>query len=316
MPKDKLIRYTAYLAGIFVLFSLSFFRAFEAYELQTLDLRFKIRPPLKVSSDIIIIEIAEDTIKELGRWPLDRAYHADLINYLSQLGARAIVFDIPFAEESPSDKLLFEETQGAECAVYYPIVLDFKGKKERGELKASRVEVPLLPELERAAKGEGFINIIPDIDGKVRRVPLEIECEGKRYLQLAYLVAKDETKKGTGKLPIDSDGMLLVNYPGKWTKTFKHYSFADILSSFEAKVNGEIGRIGLEDFYNKICFVGLTETGGVDIRANPLETAYPMVGLHASILNSIIQNKFVVRAGKFVNILLLMLLCLFSLKSS
>ncbi len=313
MPKDNdsLLKIRAafvLLAAIPLFFSV--FRTFETYELQTLDLRFNIRPPVKVSPDIVIIEIAEDTIKDLGRWPFDRAFHADLINFLGQLGAKAIVFDIQFAEESPSDKYLVEETRNARCNVYYPLVLEYKGASRNGLPYAPKVEVPIMGTLAEAAKGTGFINVIPDADGKVRKVPLKIECGGREYLQLAYMVAKDNYDLRGRKIPVDDEGMFLINYPGKWAKTFKHYSFSDILVSFESKVNGEEGRISLDGFHGKVCFVGLTETGGVDARANPYETAYPMVGAHASVLNSIIEGKYLVRAGRPVNLALLLVLCL------
>ncbi|HOX10099.1 MAG TPA: hypothetical protein PLA52_05615, partial [Candidatus Omnitrophota bacterium] len=64
MPKDndsqlKIRAAFVLLAAIPLFFSV--FRTFETYELQTLDLRFNLRPPVKVSPDIVIIEIAEDT---------------------------------------------------------------------------------------------------------------------------------------------------------------------------------------------------------------------------------------------------------------
>lgn len=310
MPKDKLVKQIAYLAGIFILFSFSFFGTFETYELQTLDLRFKLRPPLKVSPDIVIIEIAEDTIKEFGRWPFSREYHAYLIDCLRQLGAKAVVFDILFGEASPQDKELIAATENAKGLVYYPIALKDDGSISKGLAKAPEIEVPLIDGLARSAKGVGFMNAVADIDGKIRRVPLTIDCKGKRYYHLTYLAAKDYLGKKSVKVPLGYDGMALINYPGRWTRTFKHYSFADVLVSFKQTVEGEKSIINLADFYNKVCFIGQTEVAGPDQKPNPIEPAYPMVGLHASLFNSIIQNKFLVRADKIVNLLLLFALCL------
>lgn len=314
MPKDKLIRYIAYLIGIFILSFFSFFRVFETYELQTLDLRFKLRPPLTVSPDIVIIEIDETSIKELGRWPFNREYHAYLIDCLRQLGARAIVFDIIFGDENPEDKeqdkALAEATEKANGLVYYPIVLEIDERSRKGFTEASEIEVPLIQGLAKSAKGIGFINAIADIDGKIRRVPLTIDCKGKEYYHLTYLVAKDYLGKEAVKVPLGDDRTALINYPGKWNSTFKRYSFSDILKSYVQTVDGEKSRINLADFYNKVCFIGQTEVGGHDLKPNPLEPSYPMVGVHASLFNSIIQNKFLVRADKFINLALLFALCL------
>lgn len=310
MPKDKLVKQIAYLAGIFILFSFSFFGIFETYELQTLDLRFKLRPPIKVSPDIVIIEIAEDAIKEFGRWPFSREYHAYLIDCLRQLGAKAVVFDILFGEASPQDQELIEATENAKGLVYYPLALKDEGKGSEFLLKSPEIEVPLIEGLAKSAKGVGFINAVADIDGKIRRVPLTIDCKGKKYYHLTYLVAKDYLGRETVKVPLGDDGMALINYPGKWSKTFKHYSFADILISFKETVEGQKSIINVADLYNKVCFVGQTEVGGHDLKPNPFEPAYPMVGVHASLFNSIIQNKFLVRADKVINLLLLFALCL------
>ena len=76
---------------------LSFFRIFDFPELQTYDLRMKLRPPLEQNKDLVIIEIADDSIKEIGRWPFDREWHAALIDVLSEYWANAIVFDVIFS---------------------------------------------------------------------------------------------------------------------------------------------------------------------------------------------------------------------------
>jgi CHASE2 domain-containing sensor protein len=310
MSKDKLLKYAAYLAGIFILSAFSFFRVFESYELQTLDLRFKLRPPLKVSPDIVIIEINEDTIKEFGRWPFSREYHAYLIDALRQLGARAIVFDILFSEPTPQDEELITATESAKGLVYYPIAFKEEGKGSKFLLKSPEIEVPLIEGLAGSAKGVGFINAVADMDGKIRRVPLAIDCKGEKYYHLTYLVAKDYLGAGAVNVPLGDDGMALINYPGKWTKTFKHYSFADILVSFKETVEGEKSVINVVDLYDKVCFIGQTEVAGPDQKPNPIEPIYSMVGLHASLFNSIIQNKFLVRAEKTANLILLFMLCL------
>ncbi len=93
----------------------SYFRIFDVFELGTLDLRFKARPTQRQNEDIVIIEISEDSINEIGRWPFDRNFHAALIDILTEYQVSLIVFDILFADRSENDGALIDSTERAGC---------------------------------------------------------------------------------------------------------------------------------------------------------------------------------------------------------
>ncbi len=57
----------------------------------------------QVGGDIVIIAIDGHSLRELGRWPWSRRTHADLINRLTDVGARAVGLDIIFAEPDKLD---------------------------------------------------------------------------------------------------------------------------------------------------------------------------------------------------------------------
>ena len=48
----------------------------------------------EMSDEIVVVTIDDASVSELGRWPWDRTYHADLIKQLSNMGARIIGIDI------------------------------------------------------------------------------------------------------------------------------------------------------------------------------------------------------------------------------
>jgi CHASE2 domain-containing sensor protein len=81
----------------------SYLRVFDSFELDTLDSRFRYRPAISVTDKVVIVEIGDDTLAQLGRFPFDRSYHAAIASALREAGAKAVVFDIFFSEESPSD---------------------------------------------------------------------------------------------------------------------------------------------------------------------------------------------------------------------
>lgn len=70
----------------------------DIIELKTIDLRFLIRGEKPAGNDIVIAVVDEKSLKEEGKWIWPRKKIADLIDRLSDAGARVIAFDIVFSE--------------------------------------------------------------------------------------------------------------------------------------------------------------------------------------------------------------------------
>ncbi|MFH1678476.1 MAG: CHASE2 domain-containing protein [Candidatus Omnitrophota bacterium] len=268
----------------------SYFRWLESFELIAFDWRMKLRSLQAVSPDIALIEISDDSIAQIGRWPFDRKFHAQLIKVLSEYGARQICFDVIFNKESASDDKLISATKNA-GNVYYPFGRD----------------VHLIGGLKEAVRGRGHINIVPDIDGKRRYIQPFVEIGKEIVPQLGILMAADYLGRQPKDLllPLDERGRLIINYAGKWTEAFKHYSYVDILVSYDQKKIGLPQRINLSELKNKACFIGLTAVGTVDLSPTPMETVYPMLGVNANIFNSILNNSYLKRVNRGTNLLIL-----------
>lgn len=330
MPKIKIPKKTLrYLVAIIIpviVMLASYFNLFETFELSTLDLRFKARPAQKATGDIVLIEIAEDTLEKIGQWPIDRQFHAALVDALSAVGAKAIIFDMLFSTKSrhESDIKLVEALAGAKN-VYLPVALRLSEDKPRGIfIDATEIESEPFPELLKTARGIGHINATTDIDGKRRKVPLFISYKDKVIPQISLLAVCDmlgvnisdiKVKKGKHielnpdiRIPVDSKGQMMINYAGYWGQAFRHFSFIDILTSYRDLHQGEQGVIDLEQLRDKICIIGLTAVATHDLNPIPLQERYPMVGLHANFINTILLKSFIVRVGPVANILILLLL--------
>ncbi len=105
--------------------SVVFFLSQEGYltrpELASLDLSFRIRGALSCSPHIVIIEISDADIMQVGRWPWKRSWHAALTRALTKLGARSIYFDIIFSEPATEEEdQLFEDAIKESKDVYLP----------------------------------------------------------------------------------------------------------------------------------------------------------------------------------------------------
>ncbi|MBU1147234.1 MAG: CHASE2 domain-containing protein [Candidatus Omnitrophica bacterium] len=301
-PKKIPVKFWVVLICCVIIVIVSYLRPFDSYELITYDLRFKLRPPLEASRDILIIEISDDTLNNLNAWPLPRDFHASLLDVLKRLGARMVVFDVLFSEPTLYDDVFANAIKNS-GNVYLPFAC-------KGFPETKTIIADICDGLKESAAGIGHINVSVDSDGKVRRIPLFIKHKDSFLPHLALKAASDWLGHEPS-LPVLPDGSFLVNYPDKWDMSFKHLSYFDILRSYMDRERGAPPQIDLSIIKDKICFIGLTAAGASDLKPMPLENIYPMLGLQASVFNSIINQEFIRDAGAplntFINLLIFIL---------
>ncbi len=73
-------------------------RPLEEARLRMFDLFQVLRPRQQTARPVVLADIDEASVKEIGQWPWPRTVLADLVPRLRELGAVAIGFDIVFAE--------------------------------------------------------------------------------------------------------------------------------------------------------------------------------------------------------------------------
>jgi adenylate cyclase len=172
-----------------------------------------------------IIDIDEDSLKQVGQWPWPRTVLAELVDKLAAGGAAAIGFDMVFPEPdrmSPANALHFwpksdalatlrEEVEKlpsndqifAEAIGKAPVVLGFIAAPQGTsipETKAGfsfggddpKIFAPYYPgaaasltELQDKALGAGSLNWIPEHDQIIRRMPMVARIGDKLYPSLA-----------------------------------------------------------------------------------------------------------------------------------
>ena len=319
------------LASIMVLI-LFYFNILGRFELTTFDYRMKFRRARQSSEKIVLIDMGEDSIRKIGRWPWPREWHATMISVLSTLGAKAVVFDVLFTEPSNdfSDSAM-EEAMKKAGIVYIPYAIEL-GPFNREE-KRWNVRNIILPikRFSKYARGEGHITIVPDKDGTIRKIPIIIEYKGKAYPQIGLRVACNilgmdpadykavETPLGRyieiGKkrekpilIPVNKENEMLVNWAAKWGEDFEHYSYIDVITSFEAMRKNKKPHLDLSCFKDKICIIGLTAAGLYDIKPIPLQPTYPAVGTNANIINSVLNRDFARKVPGWLDGLIILIL--------
>jgi CHASE2 domain-containing sensor protein len=78
---------------------LSFFDFNKHLELTTLDLRYRIRPPIPVLPEIGYIEFDDPSLELYGKWPWPRSRHVEMMKVLGFYDARAAGYDVFFLEK-------------------------------------------------------------------------------------------------------------------------------------------------------------------------------------------------------------------------
>ncbi|MFH1848523.1 MAG: CHASE2 domain-containing protein [Candidatus Omnitrophota bacterium] len=292
--------------------------AFKRLELTGLDVLFRLRGPIACSPKVIIIEIDDDNITQVGRWPWKRRIHAAMVEALTAFGAKQIFFDVIFSEpSSEEDDGLLGSSIEKSGNVYLPFV--FQGESTRPEDAFFPIE-----QFSSYIKGTGSINIHPDSDGTLRRVPLVFPSEDAVYPHMALKLAADYLGAGIDKItpgritishnaetieiPLIEENKMLINWAGEWKDTFKHYSYLGILGAYRAWLGGDEVHIDLDDFKDSICLVGVTAIGLYDINPVPLEPAYPGIGAVATTVSNVLNGNFIRTFPRWLSWLLIFIL--------
>jgi adenylate cyclase len=160
----------------------------------------------------------------------------------------------------------------------------------RHPLRASAAAVSL-PDIARGAAGGGFVNVDPDPDGTVRRVPLVIEHGGRYYVSLGldlalaaaqgdggYVTGEDRLSFAGREVPVDRRGRATLNYLGP-ARTFRHVSAVDVM-------NGSAG----DRLQGRIVLVGYTDTARDKI-VQPFDRVMPGVEVHATLIHNLLHDE-------------------------
>lgn len=98
------------LTALFCIFFYTKAGFLETIELKSYDLRMRLFPPAKPSSEIAIIAIDDESVAKLGRWPWPRTRIAEVIKKASQSGAKVIGLNIIFSEPEEASGLTAIDT--------------------------------------------------------------------------------------------------------------------------------------------------------------------------------------------------------------
>ena len=201
---------------------------------------------------------------------------------------------------NPADKEITPEDLEQLDFSQYSIVQRFDDRTQQLPLRQIFSVGLSIPELMNASNAAGYVSFVPQMDGVIRWVPTLMQYGEYMFppfsLQLVREAVKaplavdiyefgiDKMALGESPIPVKESGDILINYYGP-AHTFEHVSASDVLS----------GEIGKESLAGTILVVGATAAGIHDIHTSPFGPLYPGVEIHANIMESILQNDFLMR---------------------
>ena len=218
------------------------------------------------------------------------------------------------------DQLFADSMKNRAVVLGYTFLTDagVKGAIPEPVLKASdfKTAPPLAEEylgytgnlamLQKNAASAGHFNPTVDSDGMTRRVPMLAKYRDGYYEPLALAIVRlivgspridldiaqdtfssaeqvaslDFIRVGPYRIPLDVGGTALVPYRGA-QNSFAYHSLTDVLND----------RVDVNALRGKIALVGSSAPGLLDLRATPVDRAYPGVEIHANLIAGILDQN-------------------------
>jgi signal transduction histidine kinase/CheY-like chemotaxis protein len=235
---------------------------------------FQIRGPRSWDSQVVVIEIDDKSLRDLGAFPWSRDRYQKLIEILTPANPRAIAFDIILSEPSPQDDGL-AQAMNTQQRVLFPHAWE------------RLTGLPLTPttKLNEAAVGVGHIYSLPDSDGVIRAVQ---PVHGGMPAYSIAIAATASSFNDSIPIPLpnintpEGQRPLWLNWRSDSKKAL-HYSFSDVINN----------KTPNSTFKNKIVLVGMTTTGS-DPLYTPFNHTQPSSGvyIHATALNNFLHQDF------------------------
>ena len=223
----------------------------KAISFLSFDLYQKIFPLKKESSEVVIIDIDEKSLKKFGQFPWNRSVFARIIENVNTAKPKAIGFDVFFSEkdrQSPEeiiksynliptdvtqiqkikghDEIFREELERSNSVIAvlgsnvsshgtYDRSAKAKFISKGGDPKEFTFSFPYsigsLEKLEKSAKGLGSISFLDQTDGIIRSLPLILRFANKLYPTMGLEMIRVGSKQKNIFVELDEVGIKKIS---------------------------------------------------------------------------------------------------------
>ncbi|RXJ89527.1 adenylate/guanylate cyclase domain-containing protein [Arcobacter sp. CECT 8983] len=309
------------------------------------EIFFEIRGEIPTTNKVVIIDIDEKSINQLGQWPFSRDYMAQVLANLTNAGAGIIGVDIIFSEadrSSPSymsrklnvkgefrdnDQLLAAVISQTPTILGYYFTKDLsKNSKPTPVTKFTPNSSPHLlnfknvvtsiSPIQENAYSSGFFNAFNDQQGKIIKMPLLLQHKDKIYPSLVFEMINIASNTQNVKIVQDNYAISGVKLSNIDIPTDKHgfmrINFRGAKKSFKYISFLDIlnGNFDKNDINGKFILIGTSITTLADLRSTIYDLAMPGVEIHANMIDNILKGDFLYEPtfGKAIDILIIFIL--------
>ncbi len=211
----------------------------------------------QASGDIVLVDIDDSSLRQVGRWPWPRGRYAELVDRLSEAKAKRIFVDIMMDTNSePSDDAKFTQALARRGDVVLPVISRF------GPGNGFRIDRTPLPAFSRQAQ-LGSVTVHYNYQNVVWTVPYSEKISGRSLQSYSALLAGLPARNGEFVADYSLDPASVPRIPA-----------SAILS----------GRFDPREIAGKQVVIGITSAAGGDIVFIP--GTGPMAGAFVHIIGA------------------------------
>lgn len=234
---------------------------------------------------IAIIDVTDKDVANYGRFPWSRDIHAKALKKLNEYGAKGVLFDFIFSEPDArwpeKDSVFSNAIKESKIPVFIPYMflkeggavtfsckVDTMSVDDASHIKQVSQVLPALSQFAVNATHTGYINVFPDKDYILKRIPIVLQWHDKFYpfiginivayykkVPISEIYFKNKMLHiGSSKFRLNKDASLELDFGKPFTK-YIHLSYSDLLKeNLTNQIKGKFiimsfNASGLSDFF-------------------------------------------------------------------
>ena len=259
-----------------------------------------------ISKQVHVVNIDDKSIERLGQFPFPRTQYANIIEDLYARGAGLVVFNLFM----PDNDRFGKDSGLADTLTRHPVVLPQVATSEKQKSGAFRPGVSEIggkasdfavnypgiqaniESFNSRGAGIGVVNVLPEIDGVVRRIPMVVASQGQLYPSISLETMRVAVGDPSFQVKSNQLGIEAVRIP----------SFAKVATDPMGRIwvdwsstPIEHSLVGLPKSFDRgIVIVGLSARGLNNPVATPRGAVFPHY-VQASVLDTLTSGTNISR---------------------